>query len=579
MTLQRLTPATRPGLAWSALPALALLWLALAWLLLAAPARAGKLPGELPGLVGQLTALQGDVRWYDRDSASWQAGTDQPLRNWPLTAGDRLRTGANARAELRVGSTTLRLGADVELTLQQLDEQGLGVWLQSGSVAISLPPSRPGDAGTVELLTPEGRWLPQRPGHYRLDRQPAARTPATQATAWRGEWRFEGPDSALLIPPGRRADLWQDRQTGGTRFAWAPVDRDAFADWVARDERQDDAPLSARHVPPGMSGWQELDRHGDWVNHPELGSVWQPRAVAPGWAPYQDGRWAWVAPWGWTWIDAAPWGFAPFHYGSWMVFGGRWCWSPGPRHVRARFAPALSPWVSGPHLGVGIQIGGGYRPPPPRVVMPVMPPPRAVVVLPAPPYHPPHGPPHRPHHHADPQGHGWHMGRDSDDRRDGPPPRGREDRPGRADRPERVERPEWAERPGRPYLHERQERHERVERPERPERQERQERPERPERQHGAERVQRMVPAGPVQPSQTPASPMPASPVRAVPVPVTAVLPAVPPVAVRPELPAAAEVRSRAPSAGQPGRDGRAERPDRSDIPARQARHEPMALR
>ena len=53
---------------------------------------------------------------------------------------------------------------------------------------------------------------------------------------------------------------------------------DAFADWVARDERQDDAPVSARHVPAGMTGWQDLDRHGDWVSEVLVGSDPKPHA-------------------------------------------------------------------------------------------------------------------------------------------------------------------------------------------------------------------------------------------------------------------------------------------------------------
>ena len=63
------------------------------------------------------------------------------------------------------------------------------------------------------------------------------------------------------------------------------------------------------------------------------------------WAPYQYGRWVWVSPWGWTWIDDAPWGYAPFHYGRWAHVRNRWCWVPGPRHVRAVYAPALVGWV------------------------------------------------------------------------------------------------------------------------------------------------------------------------------------------------------------------------------------------
>ncbi|MBL8352380.1 MAG: hypothetical protein JNL87_18950 [Burkholderiaceae bacterium] len=361
-------PATRAG-RWRLAVLMLLCWLAFA------PARAGTVPGELPALVGRLSAVQGDLRWLDRDSGQWTASTAstaaQPLRNWPVAAGDRLRTGADARAELRIGSTTVRLGADAELWLQRLDEQAVELHLEAGTIALRLP-AIDGDAfGPVQITTREGRWLPVRPGSYRLDRQ----LDATQATAWQGELRFEGRDSAWVVPAGRRADLWLDRPDsatpGRTRYAWAEVDRDGFADWVAREQRLDDAPVSARHVSPAMSGWQDLDRHGDWVTDPELGSLWQPRVLVPGWAPYQDGRWAWVAPWGWTWIDAAPWGFAPFHYGSWIVFGGRWSWSPGPRAWRPHYAPVLGAWVQGPVLGFGVQVGG-VRPPPPRVVMPVV---------------------------------------------------------------------------------------------------------------------------------------------------------------------------------------------------------------
>ena len=382
-----------------------LLWLLAAWLA-AGAAHAATVPGELPALVGRLSAVQGEVRWLDRDGGGWLGSTPgQPLRNWPVATGDRLRTGAGARAELRLGSTTVRLGANAELWLTRLDERALVLHLQAGTAALRLAEFDGDGFGPVEVTTAEGRWLPLRPGSYRLDRD----ADATQATTWRGELRFEGRDSALTIPAGRRSDLWLNPPgsfaPGQTRFSWAGIERDAFADWVARDERLDDAPITARHVPPGVTGWQDLDRHGDWVTDPGLGALWQPRVVAPGWAPYQDGRWAWVAPWGWTWIDAAPWGFAPFHYGSWVTFQGRWCWSPGPRGQQARYTPVHPAWVSGPAVNIGIQISG--RPPPPQVVVPVVvyrpaPPvvvvvnPQPVVIIPPPrryeaePWRPPH---------------------------------------------------------------------------------------------------------------------------------------------------------------------------------------------
>ncbi len=353
-------------------------------------ALAGVVPGELPAHVGRLSTVAGQVRWYDRDSESWLGTPQEPLRNWPVATGDRLRTGVDGRAELRLGNTTLRLGPGCDLTLQRLDGQGLVLWLESGTLALRLSALLPGEVGGAEVLTAEGRWSPQAPGHYRIDRQAQARTPATLATTWRGEMAFEGRDSALSVPAGRRVEIWLDPTNRSTRYAWAPVERDSFADWVARDERLDDAPVSARYVPPGMTGWQDLDRNGDWVGHPEYGQVWQPRRVPVGWAPFHDGRWAWVAPWGWTWIDAAPWGFAPFHYGSWVVWRDRWCWSPGPRQQRPHYAPALRSWTGGPVVGGGASIGininigntAGHRPLPPRVVIPVVLPPRMVVAPP-----------------------------------------------------------------------------------------------------------------------------------------------------------------------------------------------------
>ena len=39
---------------------------------------------------------------------------------------------------------------------------------------------------------------------------------------------------------------------------------------------------------------------------------------------------SWQAPWGWTWVDDAPWGFAPYHYGRWAQVDDSWAWVPGP---------------------------------------------------------------------------------------------------------------------------------------------------------------------------------------------------------------------------------------------------------
>src|SRR5262249_39049506 len=151
------------------------------------------------------------------------------------------------------------------------------------------------------------------------------------------------------VGAGRTAELW--KENGTTHYSWDEPVNDEFADWSARANREDDrspsaqyaqqSPQPQQYVSPEMTGYEDLDRNGSWVTSPDYGPLWTPTTVVAGWAPYRYGHWAWIRPWGWTWVDDAPWGFAPFHYGRWVVVGGRWCWAPGRYVSRPVYAPAL----------------------------------------------------------------------------------------------------------------------------------------------------------------------------------------------------------------------------------------------
>jgi hypothetical protein len=130
---------------------------------------------------------------------------------------------------------------------------------------------------------------------------------------------------------------------------------DEFDDWTLERDRREERLANSRtseYVSPDVTGYEDLEEHGTWSSEPEYGYVWTPRYVAVDWSPYRYGRWVWVSPWGWTWIDDAPWGYAPFHYGRWVHVRHRWCWVPGPRHHRAVYAPALVGWYGGHGLHV-----------------------------------------------------------------------------------------------------------------------------------------------------------------------------------------------------------------------------------
>lgn len=367
---------------------MALLLAACLGLLLADGARAAEDDGWR---VGRIAATQGRVWLLDRDDGGppeaaesprarerWHDSSTDPLINWPLGRGDQLRTAADGRATLQIDTLTLRLGADTELRIEQLDAARVVLWLPRGDLALHVLAEPQGRA--IELRTPEGRLWPLRVGHYRVSR----RHDSTQATAWAGEWRFDADDSALNVPEGRRADFWLQGQPPRTHYVWVGMDRDAFADWTRRDARAD-APPNAP-LPPelaGLPGAGDLQRWGDWRDDAEAGRVWLPRDLPPGWAPYREGRWVWVQPWGWTWVDAAPWGFAPFHYGQWVQISGRWAWAPGPRVERRRFVPVLPGWG---HVVPRHEPPRPWRrPEPPRIEAPRYEPPRHEPPRPLPP--------------------------------------------------------------------------------------------------------------------------------------------------------------------------------------------------
>jgi hypothetical protein len=311
-------------------------------------ARAQAPEADPPGRVARVAETIGQVWLYSPDAGEWIAA----VRNRPVTTGDRLATDAGARVELDLGSTTLRLDSDSEVEVQRLDDSQVALLLHNGSAGV-----RVRDAQAVaefEIATEEGRMSLLAPGAYRFDRFDRS----SHLTVYFGQARYEGPGSALTVDAGQRGQFWIEAN-GAAQYSVTEPARDAFATWNGERDREQDRVAAARFVSPEMTGARDLDRYGRWEQSPEYGAIWFPRSVARGWAPYSTGHWAWVRPWGWTWVDDAPWGFAPFHYGRWVYYRNAWCWAPGTFVRRPVYAPALVAWVGGPGANASISIRGG----------------------------------------------------------------------------------------------------------------------------------------------------------------------------------------------------------------------------
>lgn len=295
-----------------------------------------------PARVGRASLVEGDVA-VQRDG-EW---VPLPL-NWPITTGARFSAAPGARAEVRVASTAVRLAGATEVEIARLDDDAIVLRLLSGTIDARVRSAEVARELTVE--TPQARTTLLEPGRYRFD---AGLEPGSSSvSADIGTARVDAGGNAIVVRAGKRAEVWRDGD-----FRLDDARPDAFDEWALARDRRDEASRSARYVSPEMTGYESLDEHGDWREVPEHGAVWVPRAVPAGWAPYRTGRWAWVEPWGWTWIDEAPWGFAPFHYGRWAFVGGIWMWAPGRVVPRPVYAPALVGWIGRPGWSVSISIG------------------------------------------------------------------------------------------------------------------------------------------------------------------------------------------------------------------------------
>jgi hypothetical protein len=301
---------------------------------------------------------------YASGSVSFEpAGTDEwveAIVNRPMTTGDKLWADQDGRVEVRIDSYALRLGPQTGFSFLNLDDNVVQVRLTGGSLNVRV--RRLDENQTLEIDTPNLAFNVLRPGSYRIDVNENG--DATLVTVRDGQGEVTGGGSAYPIRAGESANF------SGVDQLNADVegigDGDDFDQWSnSRDQRWEHS-ASARYVSDDAVGYEDLDENGQWDSDPEYGTVWYPRSVAADWAPYRYGHWVWVSPWGWTWVDDASWGFAPFHYGRWVVARGRWCWVPSPprpayvtrEYVRPVYAPALVAWVGGPRFGVGVAVGG-----------------------------------------------------------------------------------------------------------------------------------------------------------------------------------------------------------------------------
>ncbi|NKJ51270.1 FecR protein [Burkholderia sp. SG-MS1] len=310
-----------------------------------------------PGRIARLNYTAGAVTTEPAGATDWSYAQI----NRPLTTGDQLWNDQNARSELHIGSTAVRLGQSTSLDVLNLDDNSAQLKVTQGTLSTRVRELPAGSS--YEIDTPNLALGLNGPGDYRVDVAPDGSS--TTVTVRSGSATVYGDGGQVPVTAGR-----QVRFTG-TQLQQLADDQvpglDSLDQWAVSRDAAEDRSVSARYVSRDIPGYQDLDANGTWRDSPQYGEVWVPRATPAGWAPYHDGHWIWQAPWGWTWVDDQPWGFAPYHYGRWAQLDDTWAWVPGPVEPDAQpaYAPALVAFVGDDEdaggvadWGVNLAIGG-----------------------------------------------------------------------------------------------------------------------------------------------------------------------------------------------------------------------------
>ncbi len=297
----------------------------------------------------RLSFIDGQVSYWREGAEDWVGAR----RNLALAEGDALYAGKGANFEVQFDSRSFaRADEDTELSLLSREARYTQFKLTRGLVSFDIRSMAVGDS--LEIGTPDAAFVIEQPGYYRVEvgsretRLITRRGGRAVLTTADGRAMSIYPSEEIVVTPGTPVQV--------ATYAAPPAD--AWDRWNdARSERIGES-VSSRYLPPEVYGVEDLDYYGAWRVVPDYGPVWIPRGMAPGWAPYSTGTWAWDPYYEWTWIDDAPWGWAPFHYGRWVYVGGYWAWAPGPVVRRPVYAPALVAFLVRGHE-VSVRVGVG----------------------------------------------------------------------------------------------------------------------------------------------------------------------------------------------------------------------------
>lgn len=288
----------------------------------------------------RLSDVQGDVQ-MDRGTGE---GFQKAFLNMPVTQGVRLRTAADARAEVEFeDGSTIHLTPETSLEFAVLSLRGSGakvstVNVQHGQAYFDFTARNKNDEFQVRFG--HEKTMLTTAAHFRVnvDEQEAS------LAVFKGEVPVSGPSGEVQVSKKHTASF---DLTNDDRHELAKnIEEDPFDAWDSKETQYHDryasADVSNAYSSTYGYGVSDLAYYGNYMNVPGYGLMWQPYFTGLGWNPYMDGAWMWYPGFGYSWVSAYPWGWAPYHSGQWVYvprYG--WLWQPGGRFVAWNVVPPV----------------------------------------------------------------------------------------------------------------------------------------------------------------------------------------------------------------------------------------------
>jgi hypothetical protein len=297
--------------------------------------------------MARISLIDGDVQVLIQDTTDWTAG----VVNLPLNEGDRMWVPDNSRAELQLQrGVYIRADADTALDVLTITQDSAQFYLDRGHIYIN---NRRGGIKTAQVDTPMSSIRSYDNSIMMID---VSEDGVTEVSVLKGYAFAESRAGATRVAAGNTLTI-----RGEDNADVAPLGSpDDWERWnVDRDRSLTAWGESSRYLPDELHEYSsDFDENGRWQYVADYGYIWTPTVVTAGWAPYTAGRWLWIRG-SYVWIDYDPWGWVPCHYGRWaFVSPYGWSWVP-PSAGAVYWGPGFVGWIVTPTYVAWVPLAPG----------------------------------------------------------------------------------------------------------------------------------------------------------------------------------------------------------------------------